>query len=271
MIVDIKEKARVKFCIRDYEGGGFLPEARRYASEGYDIVCLRKKGMFVPEADGIMPMCECKIGNPASTDGEYTILGLGVTSDPEIPEDWENMIKTSSQKAVEAIKMIHRVNGYALLCDIEKNKNTAEQIMRLEGLDGIEIPEESAICDELVCIGGKFGLLCSGSEFYGGIFIEAMELDAQSVIRALKAGRFYSGEGDGEVHISTLPSGRVRVDCSPASKIEFFTNGGDDRDKVFVGENLICAEYVPFEGERLVRAEITDMQGMLAYTNYIEV
>ena len=301
MFVDIKGTTRVKMCVRDYDGAGFIPSFQRYAREGYDCVCLARKGLYIPETEGLIPSYECKTGNPNSSDGEYRILGIGVTSDPEIPEDWENMIKTSSAKAVEAIRRIHMKNGYAILRDA--HKNTADEIARLEGLDAVEIRGEKDGVSELLCElsarGINLGVFCSGDGFLGGVCVETKSEDGAGIVRALKAGRYFSSEGDSEIIISSTPSGRVRVDCSPASKIQFFTDGdispeskiqfftdgdispeskiqfftnGDiSPDRVYTGEDLICAEYIPRDGEKFIRAQVTSAEGLCAWSNYIEV
>lgn len=279
MLVDIKDITRVKICLRRYEEGGFAPFARAYACEGYDAVAPVKVGVFSPEGEALISACEYKIGNPDSTDGEFSILGIGMTSDPEVPSDWENMIKTSSSKAAEAIKMIHQRNGYAILCGCISHRNIPDELLRLEGLDAVEVAnperdedgEATLLCDALAQMGKPLQIIASGEGFFGGICVESREAEGQSVIRALKAGRFFSSEGDSEIIISQLPSGRIRVDCSPAQKIEFFSGLAEENSRVFEGENLVCAEYVPLESEKFVRAEITDMDGNRAWSNYIEV
>ena len=278
MFVDIKEITRNKICLREYTGGGFLPTAKGYACAGYDAVALTQKGVYTPEAENILPVCEYKIGNPASTDGEFTLLGVGMTSDPELP-DWESMIKTSSAKVCEAIRMIHQRNGYAILCGCISHRNIPDELLRLEGLDAIEVTnserdetgEAAILCDMLAGMGKPLHIIASGEGFLGGVCVEAREADQLSIIRAMKAGRFYSSESDAEVHISQLPSGRVQVHCTPALRIEFFTNSSEENTRRFVGEDLVFAEYVPLESEKFVRAEITDGQGKRAWTNYIEV
>ena len=279
MFVDIKDVTRIKICLRRYEDGGFMPFARAFSCEGYDAVAPVKVGVLSPEGEGLITACEYKIGNPQSTDGEFSIVGIGMTSDPEVPSDWENMIKTSSAKAAEAIKMIHQRNGYAILCGCVSHKNIPEELLRLEGLDAIEVSnlergetgEAAVLCDILATHSKPLGIICSGEGLEGGICVEAREADMQSIIRALKAGRFYSSESDAEVHISQLPSGRIQVDCTPAVRIEFFTDSTEENSRRIVGDNLIFAEYVPLESERFVRAEIIDANGKRAYSNYIEV
>ena len=279
MFVDIKDTTRIKICLRRYEDGGFGVFARDYEREGYDAVAPAKVGVLSPEGDNLICACEYKIGNPESTDGEFSILGIGMTADPEVPLDWENMIKTSSAKAAEAIKMIHQKNGYAILCGCISHLNIPDELLRLEGLDAIEVAnsergedgEAALLCDALAQMGKVVGIIASGEGFMGGLCVESREAEGQSIIRALRAGRFFSSEGDSEIIISQLPSGRIRVDCSPSQRIEFFSDSSEDNSRVFEGESLVCAEYVPLESERFVRAEITDMDGKRAWSNYIEV
>ncbi len=279
MFVDIKDVTRIKICLRGYEDGGFLPFARVYSCAGYDAVAPVKAGVLSPEGEGLITACEYKIGNPQSTDGEFSIVGIGMTSDPEVPSDWENMIKTSSSKAAEAIKMIHQRNGYAILCGCISHKNIPDELLRLEGLDAIEVAnperdengEAAMLCDILAAAGRPVGIIASGDGLLGGVCVEAREADMQSVIRALKAGRFFSSESDAEVHISQLPSGRIQVHCTPALRIEFFTDSTEENNRRIVGKDLIFAEYVPLDGERFVRVEITDANGKRAFSNYIEV
>ena len=278
MFVDIKDKTRVKICLREYSGNGFGAGAKEYACEGYDAVAQINGNILSPEGEGLISVCEYKIGNPESTDGEFTLLGLGMTSDPEIP-DWESMIRTSSSKAAEAIRLIHQRNGYAILCSCVSHKNIPDELLRLEGLDAVEVAnperdemgEAALLCDGAVRLGKPLGIIASGEGMLGGICVEAREADVQSVVRALKAGRFYSTESDAEIHISQLPSGRVQVECSPAKRIEFFTNSNEENFRRFEGDGLVFAEYVPLDGEKYVRAEITDMNGKRAWTNYLEV
>ncbi len=279
MFVDIKDVTRLKICLRRYESGGFGVFAREYSCSGYDAIAPVKVGVLSPEGEALISACEYKIGNPQSTDGEFSIVGIGMTSDPEVPSDWENMIKTSSSKAAEAIKMIHHRNGYAILCGCISHKNIPDELLRLEGLDAIEVAnperyengEAAMLCDILAAMGRPMGIIASGDGLRGGVCVEAREADMQSVIRALRAGRFFSSESDAEVHISQLPSGRIQVHCTPAQRIEFFSGSAEENSRVFEGENLVYAEYVPLESEKFVRAEITDANGKRAWSNYIEV
>ncbi len=275
MFVDLTDKTRIKlgFCKRDF-GKNIREQADAYLCEGYDAVIIAEKGIFT-SGDGILPSVECKIGNSESMGGQYTIIGVGVSSNPEIPEDWENMIKTSSAKACEAIRLIHMKNGYAVLTDVKENGNTARQIENLEGLDAIDVAsmgdDAHVLCDELAERGVCTAVFSTGENLHGGICVEALEATTPSIVRAITAGRFYSSEGCGEVHVSSFPSGKIQIRCTPASKIELFTNHTDNDRHTFTGDGLIGAEYVPSDEEKFIRAEICTDDGERAWTNYIEV
>lgn len=273
-----KTRLKICLCAEQLEGETPADTAQRYAADGYDAVAVAKRWEFEDECEGVLSSCEYKIGNPESTDGEFTLVGVGMTSEPDIPTDWEGMKKTSSGKCAEAIRLIHRCNGFAFLRGCVRHKNTPEQISRLEGLDGIEVfspvfdeCESSYLCDVAAASDIPAALLSAGENGEGGIFVEAREAEPQSIVRALRAGRFYASETDSEVHISQLPSGRVQVSCSPAMRIEFFTDSQTEGSRRFVGQDLVFAEYVPQDNERYVRAEITDMNGRRAWTNPIKV
>lgn len=278
MFVDTKEKTRIKLCIRAFdESMSPSEQASLFLREGYDTVALTKKGRLIDDGDGIMPCCEYKIGNPNSTDGEYTLLALGVTSDPCIPPDWESMIKTSCAKTCEAIRMIHLKNGYAILTNISKHKNTAEQILKMDGLDAIDMGDGSdaeymnSLCAELSEHKFPVSIFSSGKGFSGGVCVDAREANSQSIVRALKAGRFFSTESDAEIHISSLPSGRIQVSCTPAHSIELFTNISGGAGKLVSGNGIVGTEYVPSDGEIFIRASLTDMNGCRAWTGCIDV
>lgn len=278
MFVDTKEKTRIKLCVRALdEGMSPDAQAKQYIREGYDTVALTQKGRIISDGDGMISCCEYKIGNPNSTDGEYTLIALGVTSDPCIPTDWESMIKTSCAKTCEAIRLIHLKNGYAVLTNISKHKNTAEQILRMEGLDAIDMGEGSdaeymnSLCDELSKHKFPVSIFSSGKGFSGGVCVDAREADSQSIVRALKAGRFFSTESDAEIHISSLPSGRIQVSCTPARSIELFTNISGGTGKLVTGNGIVGTEYVPADGEIFIRASLTDLGGYRAWTGCIDV
>ena len=93
-------------------------------------------------------------------------------------------------------------------------------------------------------------------------------MDSTHIIRAIRQGRFYATEGP-QIHIERRGADRVRVVCTPALKIEFFSDMGQTSGKIVNGENLIEADYVIKDGEKFVRAEVTDENGLRAWSNTV--
>ena len=61
------------------------------------------------------------------------------------------------------------------------------------------------------------------------------------------------------------------VDCSPAHEIVFESNLVFSPHRTVVGEALTHAVYPINEGERFVRAYVTDADGRQAFSNFIEI
>lgn len=110
----------------------------------------------------------------------------------------------------------------------------------------------------------------NGDQCRGMVMVEATDFDSQAIVRAIKAGRFYSTQGP-EIHISLVGTDKVKVICSPAEKIAFFSNLAWTNGRVQRGENLIEAEYHINPDETFVRAEVTDSEGRMAWSNIINL
>ena len=93
-------------------------------------------------------------------------------------------------------------------------------------------------------------------------------MDTPHILRALRQGRYYSTEGP-EIHLERIGADKVKVTCSPALKIEFVSDFGRTSGKLIQGEGLIEAEYTIKDGERFVRAEMTDENGRMAWSQTI--
>ena len=167
------------------------------------------------------------------------------------------------------------------------NANAAETLIDIGEFDGIEIFNSETVygvtpvgyagetTDRLALFGLRPILVASngescyeGEEFSCALMVEATDMDSDHILRAIRQGRFYSTEGP-EIHLERIGADKVRVTCSPVVKIEIFTDGIKDSDKLIEGENLIESEYSIKNGEKYVRAEITDENGFKAWSNII--
>ena len=297
MFVDLLGRTRAKLGLHTHttRSDGFkTPEeaVEFYIEQGYDAIALTEHWKFSEEGEigglKIISGCEYDVGKDDGASGVFHIVGIGMTSDPKIPEDWKNMVKTSASKTAEIIKTIKLYNGLAIVAHPSWSLNTAEQLLQLGDFDGLEIYNSvsehgmsdraysDVIADQLASSGRLTRLLAADdAHYYDGdqcraaIMVETTDMDTQGLIRAIRAGRFYATQGP-EVHIEKIAPDKVRVKCSPCSKVVFQSNCVWSRGRAVRGEGIIEAEYVKYGSDRFVRAEVTDADGKKAWTNYVE-
>ena len=293
MFVDLLGKTRVKITLHAQAGKGASPRflAEEYLEHGYDMIALTENWEYTPEGElagiKLVSGCEYSVGGLGEGEEAYHILGIGMTSDPEIPVAWQNMKKTARAKAIEIVNMIKKRNGLAFVAYPAHNSNRAEDLLDLGEFDGIEIfnseieygVTNDGYAGEAVDKLSEFGLNpvliasngvnCYEDEDYiCSLMVEATDMDSTHILRAIRQGRFYTTEGP-QIHIERRGTDRVRVICSPALKIEFVSDMGRTSGKIIEGENLIEADYFIKEGEKFVRAEVTDENGLRAWSNTV--
>lgn len=295
MYVDMLGKTRVKLGLHTHttlSDGRATPEeaAQIYLNEGYDAIAITDHWHYGEECEieglKILSGCEYNIGGH---DGAHVvhIIGIGMTSDPQIPEDWKNMQKTAFQKAAEVIKKIKLYNGLAIVGHPAWSLNTPEQLISLGDFDGTEIYNSVSECgmsdraysdviiDQLATAGRLTNILAvddthyyEGDQCRGWIMVESTDMDTDRLVRNIRAGRFYATQGP-EVHIERIAPDKVRVVCSPVNKVVFQSNTTWAAGRIVREDGLVEAEYVKAPDDRFVRAEVTDENGLKAWTNYV--
>ncbi len=252
-----------------------------YRAQGYDAVAMTDHWFFGEgrEEDDIILLsgAEYNIGGADGAGGVYHILSIGARYAPSVHK---------SMDAQGLIDAIHNAGGMAVLAHPAWSLNTPEMIAKLRGVDAVEIyntvsgvgnsrrPDSSLIVDMLGCMGLHYPLLAADDAHYyteaakdscrSWIMVEAEDNTRESLLRAIRAKRFYATQGP-EAHI-TWDGERVTVQASPVSEIVLFSNSVWSR-RTFVGEGLTEAHYVPQEHETYVRAQVTDASGKCAWTN----
>ena len=288
-------KTRVKLGLHTHttlSDGRATPEeaAQIYLNEGYDAIAITDHWHYGEECEieglKILSGCEYNIGGH---DGAHVVhvIGVGMTSDPQIPEDWKNMQKTAFQKAAEVIKRIKLYNGLAIVGHPAWSLNTPEQLISLGDFDGTEIYNSVSECgmsdraysdviiDQLATAGRLTNILAvddthyyEGDQCRGWIMVESTDMDTDRLVRNIRAGRFYATQGP-EVHIERIAPDKVRVVCSPVNKVVFQSNTTWAAGRIVREDGLVEAEYVKAPDDRFVRAEVTDENGLKAWTNYV--
>ncbi len=217
----------------------------------------------------------------------YHIIGVGMTSDPEVPAAWQNMKKTARHKACEIVKMIQKRNGIAIIAYPSHNKNSADELLDLGEIDAIEIYNSEtkygestdglfeSEADKLSAFGASPALVASngvncyeGEEHLCAMMVETFGMETNDILRAIRQRRFYSTEAP-RMNIERIGADKIRVDCTPVEKIEFFSNMGQSSGKTVDGEDLVSADYMLKEGERFVRIRLTDKDGLRAWSNTV--
>ena len=296
MFVDMLGKTRVKLGLHTHttvSDGRATPEeaAKIYLDEGYDAIAITDHWAYRGECEieglKILSGCEYNIGGHDGANAIH-IVGVGMTSDPQIPVDWKNMQKTAFSKAAEVIKRIKLHNGLAIVGHPAWSLNTPEQLMTLGDFDAIEVFNSVSECgesdraysdviiDQLATAGRLSPMVAvddthyyTGDECRGWIMVEATDTDTQAILRAIRAGRFYSTQGP-EVHIEKIAPDKVRVVCSPVNKISFQGNTTWAPNRIVREEGIVEAEYTKSPTDRFIRAMVTDANGNKAWTNYVE-
>ena len=108
----------------------------------------------------------------------------------------------------------------------------------------------------------------NGDQCRGWIMVESTDLDTQSLVRAIRAGRFYATQGP-EVHLEKVAPDKVKVICSPADKVVFQTNTSWAAGRAIRGEDIVEAEYHKYGADKYVRVEVTDADGKKAWSNFV--
>ena len=293
MFVDLLGKTRIKLALHVQIPNGKTAEelAGAYYEHGFDAIAVTENWRYGSECEingvKILSGCEYSMGGLGEDEEAYHIVGVGTTSDPEVPAAWRNMIKTARAKAIETVRMIKKHNGFAFVAYPAHNNNSAESLVEFSETDGIEIFNSETeygltkngyageLADKLSTFGispvliSSNGLNCYEDEEYScAVMVEATDMDTPHILRALRQGRYYSTEGP-EIHLERIGADKVKVTCPPALKIEFVSDFGRTSGKLIQGEGLIEAEYTINDGERFVRAEMTDENGRMAWSQTI--
>lgn len=262
--------------------------AEIYKSAGYDAVAITDHWIVGADREiggmKIFSGCEYNFGGNDSSNGVYHILALFCTRDPEVVRE---------DDPETCVRKIHAANGLAILAHPAWSLNQpdlVEAIQKNEGFDATEIfntvsgeknstrPYSGAFVDMMASRGLCYPLLSADDVHYyeedavsGAILLELSELSREAVIEAIRRKAFYAvsgGVGAPSVKVTETEEG-VHIECSPAVKVEVFTNLAWSAGRHYVGESITEHDYKWRVGDRVLRVEVTDSRGRVAYSNFI--
>ena len=226
---------------------------------------------------------------PATTIGElWHILATGLPLDfaPPAPEE------TGPQLAARASAQ----GAFVAIAHPAWSQLTIEDGRALAGVDAVEIYNHGGavendrgdgfyLMDPLLSEGrGLTGVATDDAHFshgehdaFGGfVEVKAESLEPAALLRALKAGDFYSSQGP-RIDDLSISAGECRVDCSPARAITLVT--GTSRALVRVGQQITHATFdltdlaqtarAPGAKAAWARVTIIDAGGRRAWANPI--
>ncbi len=287
MQIDLFGKKRFKVNLHMHtsfsDGDLSAVEAAQYYRErGYDAIALTDHWFFGSggELDGmtILSGGEYNVGgNDAAGSGVYHIVGVGMSRAPSV---------TKSMSTQQIIDRIRQAGGLAILAHPAWSLNLPEEILSLRNIDATEIynsvsgvhhsrrADSSLIVDMLGCRGAFYPLIAADDTHYyeegeacaSYVMVEAADNSPRSLLSAIRKGAFYATQGP-EVHLLREGDG-FTVKCSPVCEIVFLSNY-TWVPRVFTGDGLETAHYVPREGERFLRVQVKDAAGRLAWTNCV--
>ncbi|QJD81920.1 PHP domain-containing protein [Cohnella herbarum] len=275
-----------------------------YKNKGYDFMCLSDHEIYFKSdaydddrfilLDGYEMACEM---NWRKTGQQYHVHGLldrSLNSESEFEHDEEHAKPDyESLDTIQSMidEMRHKGNQI-IMNHPEWSRNKPEDLLALQGYFAVEIYNHQSELDEAVGYGvshwdyllknGRkvFGVAADDahggeidtaiSEFFGGwVSVESEELQQQSIINALKNGRYYSSNGP-EIYDLRVEDGFLRIECSPVKFIKFITHPYNGRTLYNKDASPISNGIYLVDGkEQYIRVECVDFEGNIAWSNPI--
>jgi histidinol phosphatase-like PHP family hydrolase len=303
MFIDITGKRRLKACLHLHttcSDGKITPEEAMelYEKAGYDILAITDHWRFsAPGQYGRMKLisgCEYHAVGNNGTDNlmqTFHLLRLDAHYPCDFPKAFPYASTPISERVMALVESIRSAGGAAILAHPAWSLNAPDQIMACGDFDGTEIynsvsehgmsdrPYSGQVVDMLAMRGVNLPLLATDDAHYydGDQCVSYIMLDVTDgkttdadILNKISDGQFYATQGP-EVHLERISPTAVKLTCSPAVKIAFLSNSVWSAGRMARGENLTEATYEFKRHEIYVRAEVTDAQGRVGYSNIIPV
>lgn len=263
--------------------------ARIYRDAGYDAIAVTDHWIHGAEREicglKVFAGCEYNFNGNDTSDGVYHILALFCERDPEVVRRVDDPLL--------CVQKIHAAGGIAVLAHPAWSLNQpdlVEAIERVEGFDATEIfntvsgeknstrPYSGAFVDMMASRGITYPLFSADDVHYyeedatsGAIVVNLPELTREALIDAIRRKDFYAtsgGAGAPTLSVVQTETG-IHVECSPASKVEIFSNSAWAAGRHTTGEGITSVDYTYCPADTVLRVEVTDAEGRMAYSNFL--
>ena len=287
MITDIFGNKRYKVALHQHttlSDGLLSPKEmlRSYKDAGYDAVAITDHWKFYPEGDffgvRVISGCEFNMGASDTSTDVMHIVGVGMKKDPKLTRDM------SRQQIIDGIR---GAGGIAILAHPAWSLNTPEHFTELSGFSAIEIynsvsdvnqstrPYSGYFVDLLANKGYALPLVATDdAHYYNGeddrksyVMVKAESCSTEDILSAIERGDFYATQGP-EVHIRR-EGDSIILDSSECVILSIMSNSAWAPDRVLRGEGLTHLEYKIKSWDKWVRAEVTDKDGKVGWSNVI--
>jgi len=261
--------------------------AEQYMTKGYDFLCITDHGR-VGDLKGLSKSDFLVI------DGEEVSIGRSSLGEPYhlVAVDLKKAVPEGGEDVQGMIDYLKDVGALVLLCHPYWSSLTVDDVMRIEGYDGLEIFNTS--CFYSIAKGHSTvhwdGLLARGRRAWGfavddahwhfndhrpndacgaWIMVRSKSLSAKDIKESIGSGLFYSSNGpiitdiiadDEEITVSTSAAKAINF-VADAYKGESFTAPP--------GKTLEGVSYAVQGTEKYVRIECMDAEGRSAWSNPI--
>jgi len=257
--------------------GRYTPEERvaGYKEHGYDFLAFADHGFTTLYHDEELTVIAGSEWSVNLDYRAYHLLALNVPTAFDLPMD---------MAIQECVDEVRSVGGCAIIAHPYWSGLALPEMQEIEGCLGIEIYNHMTQCgvckgvstvhwDNLLAAGWRgFGFAVDDChhlvDAYGGwIMVKSESRDADSILKAVKAGRFYSSAGP-EIKSIEKNGDLLQIECSDAAEIDLIGRGWlGGRTVAPDGEVLNSAEFGLNGQQGYVRIEATDPAGRTAWTN----
>ena len=211
------------------------------------------------------------------------LIGVGV--DDRLMD--EPQVLTSPQQGID---LIRAHSGLAIFAHPAWSLNEPETIEGLQNISAVEIynhvsdapwnaprGDSSLILDEcfsdgclLPVVAGDDAHHYNGDQCHSAVIACAEACTREGILSALAQGHVYASQGP-RITEMRFSDGVLSLSCSPCRQIIFFSNMFYGRGRVITGAGITQAAYQVQPAETFVRVEITDEQGLRAWSSPIPV
>ena len=270
---------------------------RRYEAEGYDFICLSDHmvGRYgYPIADttpfrsnSFTTILGAEVHADRLLNGEiWHLLAVGLPPDFTRPDVPDFRGPRSGESIEQLSARCAEAGAFVAIAHPQWNGLTLADARRIEAAHAVEIYNHTCAveCDrgdgagllDLLLAEGRRLSACATDDthfrapdqFGGWVMVKAEELDPGALVRALRAGDYYSSQGP-RLHDIRVEDDEILVECSPVDRVVAL--GAASISAHRQGKGMVAASLplARFASGGWLRVTVADTHGRRAWSNPI--